>query len=365
MESVMKILGKAVLAALLPAVVSCDLFEGSEGEIRVSMMREEYVSTKASYDIPDTNDFILEVKDGDGQTIYTGPYGASPESMMVKAGTYNIRAVSCEFTKPQFDRPQFGDEQCVVVPAGGVANVHLVCRQINSGMKLNIASSFLDAYPSGLLYLNSSGSKLQYAYREKRIAYFNPGSVVLELLDGGKTTTLLTKTLHSQEVLVLNVSAAAKKGSQDSNSGGMSIQIDTARTWSSDNYVIGGNNGSGSGGDDYANAMSVTEAKNSIGAKDVWVKGYIVGGDLTSASEGISFKGPWNSATNIAIGPRSTASSKQSCMSVQLQAGPVRDALNLHDNPSNISRAVYIKGDIVSAYYGIPGIKNISEYVLK
>ena len=52
-------------------------------------------------------------------------------------------------------------------------------------------------------------------------------------------------------------------------------------------------------------------------------------------------------------------------MSVQLPKGDVRDALNLVDNPSNLKRKVYIKGDIVDAYYGIPGIKNISDFIIK
>ena len=51
-------------------------------------------------------------------------------------------------------------------------------------------------------------------------------------------------------------------------------------------------------------------------------------------------------------------------MSVQLSAGELRDALNLVDNPGNLRRKVYLRGDIVDAYYGLPGIKNLSEYVM-
>ena len=43
----------------------------------------------------------------------------------------------------------------------------------------------------------------------------------------------------------------------------------------------------------------------------------------------------------------------------------MREALNLASNPSNLGKKLYLKGDIVSAYYGIPGIKNISDYILK
>ena len=40
----------------------------------------------------------------------------------------------------------------------------------------------------------------------------------------------------------------------------------------------------------------------------------------------------------------------------------MRNALNLVSNPSNLKRKLWVKGDIVSAYFGIPGIKNIKEY---
>jgi hypothetical protein len=64
------------------------------------------------------------------------------------------------------------------------------------------------------------------------------------------------------------------------------------------------------------------------------------------------------------LGPKSSTVDKDVCLSVQLSSGDLRDALNLVDNPQNLHRKVYLRGDIVDAYYGIPGIKNVSEYVL-
>ena len=106
--------------------------------------------------------------------------------------------------------------------------------------------------------------------------------------------------------------------------------------------------------------MSVFEARDSAGKDDVWVCGYVVGGDLTSSSA--SFKSPFESRTNILLGPRSSTVDKSVCLSVQLPAGEVRDALNLVDNPSLLGKRICVKGDIVSAYYGIPGVKNTVEY---
>ena len=137
------------------------------------------------------------------------------------------------------------------------------------------------------------------------------------------------------------------------------MAVDTTRNWISDTYVIGGQNDKGSAATD---AMTVSQARSAVGDKDVWVCGYIVGGDLTSASA--SFDEPFTSRTNILLGPKSSTVDKDACLSVQLPSGDLRDVLNLVDNPRLLGTKVYLKGDIVEAYYCIPGIKNISEYRL-
>ena len=107
-------------------------------------------------------------------------------------------------------------------------------------------------------------------------------------------------------------------------------------------------------------AMSVPEAKDNIGAGDVWVYGYIVGGDLSSSKA--SFKGPFSSRTNLVLAARAGTTDRSACLSVQLQKGDIRDALNLVDNPDNLGKAVYLQGDIVESYYGLPGLQNLTEY---
>jgi hypothetical protein len=102
---------------------------------------------------------------------------------------------------------------------------------------------------------------------------------------------------------------------------------------------------------------------SAVGEEGVWVCGHIVGGDLSSSSA--SFEKPFSSRTNLLLGPRSNVSSRSSCLSVQLAAGAARDALNLVDNPSLLGRKVCLKGDVVEAYYGLPGIKNIVEFELQ
>lgn len=112
-----------------------------------------------------------------------------------------------------------------------------------------------------------------------------------------------------------------------------------------------------------SDALTVSQAIASAGESDVWVSGYIVGGDLTSSSA--SFSGPFSSRTNIVLGPRSSTSSRSSCISVSLPSGEIRDEINLVDNPHLLGRKVFLRGDLVEAYYGIPGMKNLTDYELK
>ena len=327
-----------------------------KGELRIAFSDVSAIATRAWSDIPDTSDFLLTVSDSYGNIIYDGMYGASPESIMVEAGSYDIYVRSCDFTKPAFSMPQFGDEQCFVVPTGGVANVHLTCRQMNSGVRLDIDESFLKGCPDGVLFLKSSDGKLMYSYTERRVAYFNPGAVSLMLSQSGTDKVLMTRNLQSNDMLVVNVSSSEPSSALNES---IKVTVDTSRVWITEDYVIGETSGAGDGS---FNILTVAQAQSSAGQDDVWVSGYIVGGDLTSSSA--SFSKPFNSMTNILLGPRSSTTSRSACLSVQLSAGTFRNELNLVTNPDLLGRKVCLRGDIVESYFGITGIKNISDYEL-
>ena len=299
------------------------------------------------------------MSDVSGEIVYHGFYGDSPETIMVRPGSYTIKAVSKEFTKPAFSSPQYGDEQCVVVPQGGVADVKLSCRQVNCGVRLVIDPVFLTRCPDGVLFLKSQQGSLMYGYSEKRIAYFIPGDVSLILSRSGKDEVLMTRTMMSQDMLVLGVSVADAGAGNSQDKENISIAVDTTRNWISDSYVIGGDAGRGT---DASSALTVSQAMSSVGSKDVWVSGHVVGGDLTSSSA--AYEEPFSSRTCILLGPRSSVDSRTSCISVQLPSGRVRDALNLVDNPELLGRKVLIKGNIEASYYGLVGLKGCSDYKL-
>ena len=338
-------------------VSSCDRL-GSDSGPRMSRLNVSFVKgvelfTRTGLNLPDTSAFLLKITDASGKVIYDGIYGDCPESVDVSPGSYTVKVVSSEFDRPAFDSPQFGDEQCVLVPENGVGHVRLMCRQVNAGVRLKISPAFLTECPQSVLFLKSAQGQLMYSYSEKRIAYFLPGTISLVMNTGGTDQILMVKDIVENEVLSIGVSVPAVSPAGDYS---MSVSIDTARVWTNAEYVIGSSSSGNLSGD----AMSVADARNSAGKNNVWVCGYVVGGDLTSSSA--SFDSPFESRTNILLGPRSSTVDKNVCLSVQLPTGGLRDALNLVDNPSVLGKRVCIKGNLVSAYYGIPGMKNTTEY---
>ena len=366
------------LWALLPLVAvlgACDDFglrSGGQGELRWIIAGNGADTRAASAEIPDTNDFILKVSDAKGKILYEGSYGDSPESLLVDAGSYTVAVHSIEFTTPGFSRPVYGDEQVVVVKAGATVTVRLNCTLENAGVRLQVAPDFLTSYPDGVLFLKSGETRLMYGYAEKRIAYFKPGPISLVLNDRGADEILFTRTLDARTILTLNISAPYGGTAATSS---ITVAVDTAKIWNSESYVIGGGgsgSGSGSGssgGDDDSgtgldSAYSVAQAADHIGEDEIWVFGYIVGGDLSSAGTTVKTS-KFTKATHLAIAARSSVTTKASCIAVELPKGPIRDALNLVDHPDLVGTRVYLKGSLVTSYFGTTGLKAVSDYVLK
>ena len=208
--------------------------------------------SKISRELPDTNEFLITVSDESGGTVFDGVYRDLPETMDVDPGSYRIFVRSEDFSGLKFSAPQYGDEQCVVVPPAGTMTVELGCRQINSGIRLDISPDFLTEYPEGVLFIKAGGSRLMYSYSEKRIAYFLPGSILVVLSDSGKETLLMTRAIEAREVLSVKMDVAeSQSGTQGS---GITVRLDTSRIWTDDELVLGEENLKG---DSPQNAMTV------------------------------------------------------------------------------------------------------------
>jgi len=349
----------AAAAAALLLLSSCEMlpFAKAEGEIVLSFAEDVYVRTKAAQELPDTNDFLLRITGPDGKVLYEGLYGAAPERIPVAPGSCLVEAYSCAFSEPAFSAPQWGDSQVVLVQPGETARVRLLCSQQNCGMQLRVRADFAARYADASLVLRSDEGALTYGYDETRIAYFLPGNVSLLLRRGADAEPLLVRNLARREVLVLTLSASVPEGA-----GALCLQVDTSRVWTHEEYVAG--EAEGEQGSSAETALSVPEARAASGGglPGVWVAGYIVGGDLTSS--GASFEAPFTSKTNLLLAAKASVRDRAACLSVQLPKGALRDALNLHDHPDLLGRRLIICGDLVPAYYSLPGLKNPTDYRL-
>lgn len=351
-----------VMFPLVAGLTACDDFafrHEPQEQAELRWVLEKNNLTKAAAELPDTNDFLLTIRDAGGTLLYEGNYGDSPQYLKVDPGCYTVGVVSIPFTAPAFARPQYGDEQVVVVSAGQSITVRLNCTLRNAGIRLHIAPEFLTTYPNGVLFVKQGSVKLKYTYTEKRIAYMLPGEVSLVLYNDVQEQTLCTRELEAREILTLNISAPA------TNTGGqVQVAVDTAKVWSNEDYVIGGGSGEGNRGESWEHAIAAGEAASHLGRNDVWLYGYIVGGDLSAAGKTIKTDGITKN-THLALAGRSSITDKASCVAVELPKGNVRDALNLVDHPELRGRRVYVKGHIVESYFGTTGLKATSDYVLR
>lgn len=345
----------------------------ARGSIVILFSSWSYRQTKAAAEfVPDTADFLLCVTSEKGDTAYSGSYGDSPSSIEVRPGTWTVSVRSSDFSSPKFSSPQYGDDQTIPVSSGETAKVKLICRQVNSGIRLHIKPDFLGSFPDGAIFVSSKEGRLLYSYNERRIAYFKPGPVSVTLdenLDDEKgAKTLFTRTLSPCEIL--NVSISAPEGSGKTSIDDIRVDIDTTRNWSDYDFSIGNDEGRGGGGAGNGSGSSIENAMDVAGAmaagevEDVWVYGYIVGCFRSSRSD-LSNEAPFSISTNLAIASRKSVTDKEACIAVQLPVGDVREALNLVDNESNLGKKVFLKGDLVSRYLGTVGLQRVSDFVLK
>lgn len=304
--------------------------------------------------IPDTNDFILSIRAEGGNSYYNGKYSDRPSKISIPAGSYNVAVYSKEFKAPAFSLPIYGDYQSIKVNSGENIGIAFSCSALNAGIRLGFTQNFKKRFKDCLPNVSNENGKLDYPFTEKRIAYFNPSKINIKIIESSINKFLLSRNIGAGEVLSLTLNCSSE--SQTAN--GFSIMLDTTRIWITEEYTIGQQH-DGSSKD---MAISVADLCNWIDSKEVWVKGYIVGADVSTNS--MDTEAPFVSNSNIAIADTDNQKDRKKCAAVELPIGKIRDALNLSSNPSNLKKIVYIKGDIAN-YFGSPGVKKPKEYELK
>lgn len=97
-----------------------------------------------------------------------------------------------------------------------------------------------------------------------------------------------------------------------------------------------------------------------------WVKGYIVGYVVFGTPTVYAFSSDTCTvSSNILIAGSKTETDINRCMAVQLPSGSaVQTGLNLKDVKANLGKEVTLYGSL-EAYFGKPGLKNTSYYVLE
>jgi len=353
-----KILLWALLLPVVATLFSCNgltISDEQKGELFLKFETES--STKAVVrDFPDSNLFILKIARIGGGVIYEGLYGERPNNIQLDPGSYDVEVVSALFSQPKFDTPCYADKRSVIVEGGTTTNLSLLCKQVNSGLRLMFSEGFKTRFRDYVPMVSDSKGEVEYAYSENRFLYLNPGVIEIKAKGGAGVSSISVnrRELAANDMLTLSLDAIGS-GVPGSKAG---IVIDTVSVWKQDEFVYG----QVRDGSSKEKALSLGDIEGRIGEKDLWFSGYI-SGYLTTAS--LINTAPFGTETNIAIAETIGVSDKSKCVGVALPAGTIREALNLKAHPENLGKKLYIKGDIVESYFGIRGINNVEEFVLE
>lgn len=348
---------------LCVVAVSCNTLkieEKKEGKILLSMNERSVLDLKnGAYTLHselksevlnlDTNKFNLSIYSQDGIKVYEGKYGKKPQEIVVTPGAYDIKLYSDDFNTPAFAFPLFGDEQTVLVEENEAIVVKMLCKQLNAGMRLSFTDDFKKKFPGTGVKLKDMNGEISYPYSVYDYCYFKPGPVELLYSRSSGDTLLFTRPLSPAQMISLNLIYSPGNSNQVS---AFKVELDTVRMWETDHFNVGLKIPTG--------ALTIEQAKERVGEKNITVFGFILAGDATTTAMRIA--PPFTSKTNIVIASSMLERNRNNCFVVELPSGKVRDGLNLVENAHLLGSAVIVTGEIASSYYGYTGIKGTKSY---
>ena len=345
----------------LLALAACESLSWSEkgqGILSLNIQNDARVFVKAT--VP-TADYEVVIATAQGQQVLSERYASLPEQIMLDPGKYKVSAVSEAIGAPAFEKPIYGAALDVTVEASVNNTVQMTCAQINAGLRIVYEAEFANAHSNYTVGVSGEDGTLQYAKTETRTGYFAPGTLDIYLEIDGKDGYSLSKSVSARDMLVLTVaSTPLSPGGEQGIS--LSIDVDTTRTWRREQWRPGGQEADGS---TPALAYSVIQAIQLAEGNDVWICGYIVGGDVSTSA--IKTSPPFTAASNLAIADSPLETERVNCMAVEISAAPkaIKDAFNMTVNGSELlGQRVWFKGNI-AAYFGKPGVRAPKEAQLE
>lgn len=329
------------------------------------IIEELQVPQKASSAITtalDSTKYILTIANSSGKVFYNGLYINRPDILYVKPGNYKVRIASEDFKEPGKLRPLFGQEVTVKAKKDSTMCISLLSRQMTGGVRFEFTSGFLSWFKGTGIYLSRDTISFKYNYGSREYIYFYPGTITVKYKNkdgyptytppdkpGYEDTVLFTRKLKATELVTIKLDYDLTKVP----STGLSMKIDTTRDRVSEYYNVPGIAPYG--------CQSVWYAQNHVG-DTIKLFGYIVGGDATTTS--FNRVAPFKAKTNIVVAANDWQTLKEKTMAIELPDGTIRKALNLVDHPENLKKPLAVTGVIVESYFGYPGMKKVTDYVL-
>lgn len=338
-------------------------YKSSSGYSSSSDQEKENWIEYFSYSLPDTNSFILSVKNSDGQVAYSGEWGERPIELKVAPGSWEVELLSINFNKPLFNTPQFGYTTTVVVESGKSVSLSLLCSMLNGAVRLTFSPQFLERFIGYNVEVEDINSIEQYPFNENRYLFLTPGTISLSLRSEFDYLPLARRVLRAAELITLNLhsSTSSNEQGQEPIEGSnivWKLSIDSTVVAFNDEVVVGERRD----GSSLERAILVDQLENFIGAKGVWITGFIAG---TLKGSTINITPPFDVNTNLALSAVPGEGSRELCVGVALAQGELRSALNLLDNPYLLGEQVWIKGTVVESYYGLVGVNPITNFSLE
>ncbi|MCL2728022.1 MAG: DUF4493 domain-containing protein [Bacteroidales bacterium] len=343
--------------ALLFMASACETLSWSEegkGALSIRMQRETSVMVKSGVPF---GDYLIGITNQVGTTIISGMYSALPDPITLDPGAYTVKALSEQMGAPAFEKPVYGSTVDVGVTAGVKNTLQMICTQINAGLRIVYDTDFKSQYETYHVKITGEDGFLTYQEDELRTGYFAPGALQIVLSIEGQEPVQVSKNVIARDMLVLTV-VGGETGSPTTGSIGLNFSVDTTLVWRREEWKLGTPSNDGQTPE---TAYTVAEAQLLGTANNVWICGYIVGGD--TSNNAFKTEPPFTANSNLVIADSPLETVRANSMAVELPTSPaiLRTTFGMPANgPQLLGRRSWFRGN-VETYFGHPGLRATKE----